>query len=95
MRVNRHAEGRVAPRGVVADLERNLELIEPIGHHGEANEPAAVSRHEVDGVWRDAIGGHREVAFVLAVLIVHDDDHLARGNRRDGAFDAREGRRTR
>ena len=43
----------------------------------EADEPAPVHRHEVDGLGRDLVGGHREIAFVLAVLVVDQDDHLA------------------
>src|SRR5829696_369003 len=33
--------------------------------------------HEVDRVGGDELGGHREVALVLAVLRVADDHHLA------------------
>src|SRR5437762_4766148 len=35
-----------------------------------ADEAAAVLGHEVDGVGSDFLGGHGEVAFVLAVLVV-------------------------
>ena len=31
--------------------------------------------HEVDGLGRDLLGGHGEVALVLAVLVVDDHDH--------------------
>jgi hypothetical protein len=34
-----------------------------------------VADHERDGLRRRTLGGHDEVAFVLAILIVHDDDH--------------------
>ena len=42
---------------------------------------------------RDRLGGHElrrhdEIAFVLAVLVVDDDDHLAAGDGGDGFFDA-------
>ena len=33
-------------------------------------------------------GGHHEVALVLAVLVVDEDDHLARADVGDGAGDA-------
>jgi hypothetical protein len=36
-----------------------------------------VRRHEVDDLGRDLFGGADEVAFVLAILVVHDDDHAA------------------
>ena len=41
-------------------------------------EPAAVARHEVDRFRRDLLGGNRQVAFVLAIRVVHDDDDAAR-----------------
>ena len=94
VRVDRHAERGVAPRGVVADLQRNLELVEPLGHHRQADQPAPVPRHEVDRVGRHPIGGHREIALVLAILVVDDDDHLPAAIAATRAFHAREGRRT-
>ena len=40
-------------------------------------EPAPLLGHEVDGLGRRELRGHRQVALVLAVLVVADDDHLA------------------
>ena len=49
----------------------------------EADEAAAVGGHEVDVLGRDGLGRHAEVALVLAVLVVDEDDHAARrGSRR-------------
>ena len=45
--------------------------------HRQADLPAAVPGHEVDRLRRDLRRGHRQIAFVLAVLIVHDDEHAA------------------
>ena len=42
--------------------------------HGDADQAAAVAGHEVDGVGVDELGGQRQVALVLAVLVVDDDD---------------------
>ena len=47
-------------------------------------------RHEVDRLGRDVFGGHRQIAFVLAILVVNDDHHLAAADRGDGVFDGRE-----
>ena len=35
--------------------------------------------HEVDRLGRDMLGGEHEVAFVLAVFLVDEDDHAAGG----------------
>ena len=39
---------------------------------------------------RHLLGRQRQVALVLAILVVADDDHLAGAKRVDGVFDARE-----
>ena len=43
-------------------------------------EAARVRGHEVDRVRRDVLGRHHEVALVLAILVVDDDDHPAGGD---------------
>ena len=45
------------------------------GVEREADQPAPLPRHEVDRLGRRELGGDREVALVLAVLVVADDDH--------------------
>ena len=71
-------------RGVVAatiigrlELRRSCSSVER-----EADEAAPVRGHEVDGLGRDLLGGDAEVALVLAVLVVDEDDHLTVRNRR-------------
>jgi hypothetical protein len=31
--------------------------------------------HEVDGLGRDELRGHEQIAFVLAIFFVYQDDH--------------------
>ena len=56
----------------------------------DADEAAPVRGHEVDGLGRDELRRHREVALVLAVLVVDEDDHLAGADVGDGAVHALE-----
>ena len=84
---DRHAERGFEPRRVLLDHQRDLELVEPLAGHRQADQAAAVLGHEVDRLGRHLLGGHRQVAFVLAILVVDDDDHLAAANRGDGVFD--------
>jgi hypothetical protein len=55
--------------------------------HRHTTETAAVFRHEVDRGRRDLLGGDRQIAFVLPILVVHDDDHLAVADRIDRLLD--------
>ena len=65
------AEGRLVGAGHGSQPQEVAALL----GEREADEPAAEAGHEVDGLGGDFFGGHGEVAFVLAVLVVHDDDH--------------------
>ena len=45
----------------------------------QADQAAAVARHEVDVLGPHAGRGHEQVALVLALLVVHHDDHAPGG----------------
>src|SRR6185295_1593048 len=51
-------------------------------------EAAAVHGHEVDALGRDRVGGHGEIALVLAILVVDEDHHLAGADLIERAVDA-------
>ena len=78
-RLDRHAEGGPEARAVllVAHHQRDAQLVETLAGHRQADEPAPEAGHEVDRLGRDLLGRDREVALVLAVLVVDDDDHLS------------------
>ena len=56
---------------------RQLQALAALARERQADQAAAVARHEVDGLGRDVVGGEHEVAFVLAVFLVDQDDHAA------------------
>jgi len=60
---------------LVVDHEWDPQLVQPLSRHGQADQPTAVAGHEVDDLRRGLLGGDGQIAFVLAVLVVHDDDH--------------------
>ena len=96
LRFDRHAErGFERASCSCVDHQRNLELVEPLAGHRQADQAAAVRRHEVDRLGRHLLGGDRQVAFVLAILVVDDDDHLAAADRGDRVLDRRERARER
>ena len=43
----------------------------------QADQPAAVLRHEVDRVGRRHLRGDDQIAFILAVLVIDQDEHAA------------------
>src|SRR6185312_453604 len=69
------------------------ELVAALRRQREADQPAPLLRHEVDRLGRRELRGEREVALVLAVLVVADDDHLALADVLDRLLDGGEARR--
>ena len=71
-----------------------------VGHHGRqmqaagigagqrgAKDTAGMSDEESHMLWRCFGGSHDEIALVLAVLVIHHDHGLARGDGGNGIFD--------
>src|SRR5262249_16134116 len=88
--VDWRAERRLEARGVVANHQRDFQLVETLGRKRQADQPTAVPGHEIDGFWRYVVGGKCEIAFVLTVLLVDDhDEHASVTDRIDRLFDGR------
>ena len=67
-------EGRAVVRCVHRGHERQGQIVAALFRQRQANEAAAVLGHEVDRLGRDFFRRHGEVALVLAVFVVHQDD---------------------
>src|SRR5688572_8783981 len=81
--VDGDAEGGAERRGVGIDRQRNLQLVEPLAGHRQTDLATPVPRHEVDRLGSDLLRRDRQVPFILAVLIVNDDDHPAGADLRE------------
>ena len=58
---------------------RQLQALAALARQRQADQAAAEARHEVDRLGRDVVGGEHQVALVLAVFLVDQDDHAAGG----------------
>ena len=76
-RLDRLREGCAVARAVAADHRFELELGGARAGERQADQPAPVARHEVDGVRRRHLGRNDEVALVLALLCIDEHDHAA------------------
>ena len=88
--IDRHGVVGAQRGGVRLDHRRQLEPLAHVRQDRHAELPAAVGDHEVDRLGRHLLGGADEVALVLAVLGVDDDDHPALADGLDGFFDGGE-----
>ena len=85
-RIDRDGKGRAEGRGILLHHHGEFRAIHLLLAQGEADEPPAVRGHEVDGLGGDQLGRHGQIAFVLPVLVVHEDDHLPCLDRLYGLF---------
>ena len=94
--LDRHREVGALLAVGVADHQRQAQLRAALAGQRQADQAAAEARHEVDVLGAHQARGHEQVAFVLAVLVVDDDDHAAGGEVGEDVLDAVEaGRRRR
>ena len=88
--VDRDGEGGALRLGVVGHHQRDAELVEAGPDHRQADHAAGVADHEGDPLGGDLLGGNDEVALVLPVGVVDDDDELPPGDGGDRLVDRRE-----
>jgi hypothetical protein len=63
-------------RCIVIRHHRYLQLIQSFADNRHANQAPTVNGHEIDGFRRNRLGSHNQVALVLTVLVVHDDNEF-------------------
>ena len=62
--------------GVVLNHHGDSEVFEAFPGHGNADETAPVLGHEINDFRAALVGGDGEIALVLTVLVIDNDDHL-------------------
>ena len=76
-RLDRDGEGGLVAAAVGAAHRLEPELVDPLLGQREADQAAAMLGHEVDRVGRRHLRRDDEVALILAVLVVDQDEHAA------------------
>ncbi len=88
-RFDRDGEGGLVAGGVLPCHQRQAKLLDPLAGQRQADQAAAEAGHEVDRVGRRHLRGDDQVAFVLAPLVIHQDDHPAVARVVDDLLDRR------
>ena len=78
--LDRQREVGAQRRAVVAHHQRQVQLPAAFLSQRQADEPAAVPRHEVDGLGSGEFRGDDQITFILALLLVHQNDHAPGAN---------------
>ncbi len=88
--LDRHRERRAQRGLVVVGHRAKLELVAALGGETEADEPAPMRGHESDRLRRDELCREGEIALVLPVGVVDDDNEAPRADVLDCLLDRRE-----
>ena len=88
LRLDRDGEGGFVAAAVVVGHRLQAERVGPILGQREADQPAPVARHEVDRVGRRHLRRDDEIALILAVVVVDQDEHAAVARLVDDRFGA-------
>ena len=75
--IDADGERRAVLLSICLTLLREIELVRPLTGERQADPSACFPDHEVDQLGRDELRRANEVALVLAILVVRDDDQLA------------------
>ena len=86
--IHAHLEIRFERLPILQHHPLHAQLLKPFGSCGHANQAAAVFGHEIDCLRRRVFRGHDQIAFVLAVGVIHDDHHPAVAQVLDHRFNA-------
>ena len=76
-RVHAHLEIGFERLAVLRHHPLDAQLLEPVGRGGHADQATAVLGHEIDCLGCGVFSGHDQIAFILAVGVIDDDDQLA------------------
>jgi hypothetical protein len=85
--IDRHRKGRPKGRGILNGLLGQLKLLDPLRRERQTNQPTRMLGHEIDGLRGDFLRRDDEIAFILPVFVVYQDDELALLNVPNRAFD--------
>ena len=88
--LDRDREGGLQRRLVLGRHQVQAEPFAALGGQRQADQPARLLGHEVDRLGGGELRRHHQVALVLAVLAVADDDHAAAADLLDRLLDRRE-----
>jgi hypothetical protein len=56
---------------------RQAQRVEPFGLHRQADQATAIDRHEVHRIRGRHLGRDHQIALVLAVLVIDQDEHAS------------------
>jgi hypothetical protein len=76
-RLDRDSEGGFVPSRIAARHQRQTKLLDPFLAEREADQAASVLGHKIDRVGSRHLRRDDEIALILAILVIDQDEHPA------------------
>jgi hypothetical protein len=74
-RLDRQGKGGLVPAGILGAHQRQAQRVDPLARQRQADQPAAVHRHEIHRLRGGHLRRDHQIALVLAVLVIDKDEH--------------------
>ena len=91
--IDADGEGRLVAVGVAVHHQGQIQLIEPLPFHGQADQAPGFGGHEIDLLRGGELSGADQIALVFAILVIHHHDHFAIADRGQTVRDGIEAKR--
>src|SRR5580658_4779428 len=75
LRVDRERKGSAVIESIPRGHQAQFQGIRSLTSNSQTDQSARVSSHEVDGIRSDHLRSNHEIALVLAVFVIDDDNH--------------------
>ena len=73
-RIHAHREGGLVAVGVAIHHQGQIQGVEPLALHGQADQAPGLGGHEVDLLGRCKLRGADQIAFIFPIFIVYHHD---------------------
>jgi hypothetical protein len=73
--LDRRGEGGLVARLVLDGHQFQAQFIGAFGGHRQTDQPATIFGHEVNGLGTSLFGGDDEIALILPVFVIDQDEH--------------------
>ena len=83
-RIHAHREGRLVAVGVAIHHQGQIQGVEPLALHGQADQAPGLGGHEVDLLGGSELGCADQIPFVFPIFIVHHHNRIPVADRRQG-----------
>ena len=85
--VDADGEGRLVGIGVAIHHEWQIQFVQTLALHGQADQTSGLRGHEIDRFGGGELGGADEIPFVLALLVINHHDARSVPDRGEGVRD--------